>query len=309
MAFAKGNESKEAVVFPKYVGVAPVYVLGVNPDKEEYEKILGSELQKEPEYLSTIEIDGKNVDNARISFVVKTDAEKVDAEVISNLTFFLQKRPRVGSQTGKYQVIDKYGDTAWAVRDEDFKFEDGKMKVIRVPQYAHGPANIDIDYRLAYVGEEELTAFLKNFLCIPSRMAWVNSTWVPNNKVDIRDCEARLENIDDYFKGNFKELRDIISLMPKNKVRVLFGVRTTDKGQFQTVLSSKTLRNSVSNYNDLAKYVEERKLNGAFKDIEYPVVEFREYAVKPTEFNTSTKEMPKMEDDLPFGPSSDTPDW
>lgn len=309
MAFAKGTESKEAMTFPKYVGVAPVFVLGVNPDKAEYEKMLNTELQKDPEYLSTIEVDGKNVNNVRISFVIKTDADKVDAEVTSNLTFFLQQRPRIGSQTGKYQVIDKYGDTAWAVKGEDFVFEDGKIKVLRIPQYANGPANIDIDYRLAYVGEEELTDFLKTFLCIPSRMSWVNSTWVPNSRVDIRDCEARLESVAEYFKGNFKELRDIINLMPNNKVRVLFGVRTTDKGQFQTVLSSKVLRNSVRNYNELEKYVAERKMNGAFKDIEYPVVEFREYVVKPTEFTQNNTQAPALEDDLPFSASDETPDW
>lgn len=303
MAFAKGTESKEAKTFPKYVGVAPVFVLSVNPNKEEYEKILGSELQKEPEYISTLDIDGKAVDNVRISFVVKTNAEKVGVEVISNLTFFLQNRPRVGSRTGKYQVIDKYGDTAWAVKGEDFTFENGVFKAIRIPQNSNGPANIDIDYRLAYVGEEYLTSFLKNYLCIPSRMSWVNSTWVPNNKVDIRDCEARLEEIKNYFKGNFTELRKTIALMPHNEVKVLFGVKTDDKGQYQTILSEKTLRNSSTNHSSFETYVKDRKDAGGFKNIEYPVVDFREYVVAPTEFSQTTSAMP--EEELPF----DGPDW
>jgi len=303
MAFAKGTESKEPASFPKYVGVAPVFVLGVNPTKEEQEKFFGTELQKDPEYLSTIEVEGKNVENLRISFVVRTDP-KVGAEVTSFLTFFLQKRPRIGSNTGKYQVIDKYGETAWAVQGEDFTMENGKFTVLRIPQYKDGPANIDIDYRLAYVGEEELTSFLKNYLCIPQRMSYVNKVWVPNKKVKLEECEARLVEISEYFKGNYNELKGLLKLLPNNKVKVLFGVRTTDKGQFQTILSGKTVRNSVDNYASLDKYVKERKLAGAYKDIEFPIVDFKEYTVEATNFKSNDAQMPTT-DELPF----DGPDW
>ena len=50
-------------------------------------------------------------------------------------------------------------------------------------------------------------------------------------------------------------------------------------------------------------------MNGAFKDIEYPVVEFREYVVKPTEFTQNNTQAPALEDDLPFSASDETPDW
>ena len=39
MAFAKGKESVEAAPVKRYIGVAPVTVLAVNPTKAELEKI------------------------------------------------------------------------------------------------------------------------------------------------------------------------------------------------------------------------------------------------------------------------------
>ncbi|MDQ9822852.1 hypothetical protein RFZ44_05690, partial [Acinetobacter sp. 163] len=74
-------------------------------------------------------------------------------------------------------------------------------------------------------GEEELTKFIKAYLNIPNVMKYVNNTWVMVDNPE--DCEARLEHIEDYFKGNFKELREVIALQPNNRVKVLFGVKTT----------------------------------------------------------------------------------
>ena len=78
MAFAKGAESKEGNAVKRYVGVAPVFVLGVNPNKEQLEKLYNTQLENDPEYLSEVEVgeDKHKVQNVRIDFIVKTDAEK-----------------------------------------------------------------------------------------------------------------------------------------------------------------------------------------------------------------------------------------
>ena len=39
MAFATGQESKEGGSVKRYIGVAPVFILGVNPSKEELEEL------------------------------------------------------------------------------------------------------------------------------------------------------------------------------------------------------------------------------------------------------------------------------
>lgn len=57
------------------------------------------------------------------------------------------------------------------------------------------------------------------------------------------DAEARLDKIENYFKGDYSELREAISLQPKNRVKGLFGVRTTEDGkQYQAVYVQKFLK-------------------------------------------------------------------
>lgn len=59
MAVAAGRESTEGSAVKRYIGVAPVFVLTVNPSKEELEKIYGVEIEKDPEYLGEMEVDDK----------------------------------------------------------------------------------------------------------------------------------------------------------------------------------------------------------------------------------------------------------
>ena len=54
MAFAKGTESKEGNAVKRYIGVAPVFVLTVNPNKAELEKLYNTQLENDPEYLSEL---------------------------------------------------------------------------------------------------------------------------------------------------------------------------------------------------------------------------------------------------------------
>ena len=55
MSFSKGKDSGEAGSFKKYIGVASVFVVGLNPSKEELEKLYGNTLDKDPEYLGETE--------------------------------------------------------------------------------------------------------------------------------------------------------------------------------------------------------------------------------------------------------------
>lgn len=290
MAFAKGQVSTEAVVMPKYIGVAPVTVLAVNPNKAALEKIYGRTLDDEPTYVTETKPDenGKVYPSVRINFIVKTDAEKCNGiDMTTGISFFIQKRYRQGSQSGKYQIIDKYGRTAWATKAE--------IEAKQIPTYSNGPANIDADYRPCYVGEEELTSFLKNYMNIPNVQSYVNGAWVPNEKINPEDCEARLESIDNYFKGDFKELSEIIACQPNNKVKVLFGVRTSDDNkQYQSVYTQMTLKNSATDYSRLDADVQQRKQNGAYSTTEFEVCDLKEYTVEASnlENTASAGDMP-----------------
>jgi hypothetical protein len=291
MAIAKGKESTEGADFKRYIGVAPCFIKSVNPTKAELEKIYGSTLEKEPEYKGEVEANGEKFQNVRITFITQPDAEKVgfNVEPIS-VTFFVQKRFRTNKDNTKVQVIDKYGRTAWVTMEQAKNHE--------IPVYSNGPANLDKDYRPAYVGEEVLTNFLIAYLNIPSVMKY-NQTEKKWYLVDNpQDSECRLDYIEEYFKGNFSELKEAVALQPNNKVKVLFGVRTADDGrQYQTAFTELFLRNSVSDYSKLDAAVQERKNNGAYSTTEFKAVPFKEYTVESTSFEDTKS-------DLPFSPTS-----
>lgn len=290
MAFAAGKESTDGGVVKRYIGVAPVFVLGVNPSKKELESIYGTEISADPEYLSVSELDGKEVKSARLDFIVQTDEEKCGVNMKSKVSFFLRQAYRYNKDKSKVQVIDKYGRTAWVTIEQAKNHE--------IPMYSNGPANLDKDYRPCFIGEEELTKFLKAYLGIPEVMKYVNNTWVLVDNP--QDCEARLENIDTYFKGDFTELRNIISLQAKNRVKVLFGVKTTDDNkQYQAVYTQMFVKNAVTDYSKLDKDLQDRKSNGAYPTTEFEVCNIKEYVVKPTTF-AEPADFPAVDED-PLG--------
>lgn len=293
MAFGKGNESTEGIQITRYTGVASVLVKGVNPTKEELEKFYGRDIENAPEYIGVAEVNGEQVPQVRLDFLVEADPDKYkNAEgqpigLKSRVTLFLRKAHRVSS-AGKMQIIDKYGRTAWATPQE--------IEAKQIPVYSNGkPANIDADYRLAYNGEEDLIKFLIAYLNIPSCQRYVNGEWVMNDATKLPDSEAMLEHIDDYFKGDVKELKNILSYQPNNKVKVLFGVRTAEDGrQYQTVYTRMFLKNNVTDYSRLDKEVQETKASGALSTSEFDTVELHEYVVTPTDFSQVTDIQPSQ---------------
>ena len=310
MAIARGNESKEAQEFKRYIGVAPVFIKAINPDKKEHEALFNTTLEEAPKYVETKEDkDGKSYKNVRIQIVFKPDTEKIGFEMpLVTMALFLQDTPRVGGDSGKTQVIDKYGRTAWATPED--------LETHRIPVYANGPADLDKDYRPAYVGEEELMEFVKAYLCIPSITVWDNETkkMVPNPKVKPEECECRFDSLDKVFKGDFTEIKDALGFQPLNKVKILLGVRTdAETGRlYQSVYTRKFLRNSTTNYNSLDKSVQE-SINYALAhnktvNTEYDVAPVHEYVVTPTKFTPTESDAPTSE--MPFGDpgsSSDSP--
>ena len=295
MAFAAGKESTEGSAIKRYTGVAPVYILGVNPNKAELEKLYNTQIENTPEYIGEVEVNGNKVPNVRIDFIVKTDPEKCGGiEFTTKVAFFIKKEFRVNRDGSKVQVIDKYGRTAWVTKEQYNNKE--------IPVYSNGPANIDKDYRACYHGEEDLTNFIKAYLNIPNVMKYVNEKWVMVDNP--ADSEARLENIESYFKGDFSELKSVIALQPSNKVKVLFGVRTTDDNkQYQAVYNQMFLKNNITDYSKLDADLQERKAAGAYPTTEFVVGDLKEYNVEATSFDNSGKE------ELPFqsAPSSSSP--
>ena len=271
MAFAQGSESKEAVR-KLYIGIAPVSVLAVNPNKEETEKLFNTELDEAPNYIGETEVGPEGnktkVPQVRINFVVKSDAEKCNGiEMLTNMSFFLTKAPRYNKEHTKVQIIDKYGNTAWP------SIEEAKQHatILKKADGTTYDPHIDKDYRPAYIGEAELTEFIKNYLNIPNVLKWKDGQVV--GLIDNpSDAEARLDKIENYFKGDFTELKNVINLQPNNKVKVMLGVRTTDDNrQYQAVYTQKTLKLGVNDYSRLDAELQSRKEQGAFLTTEFSI--------------------------------------
>lgn len=291
LAIGKTQESKEAAEFKRYVGLGSSYVLAVNPTKKELENLYGREMANDPEYL----VDTDNGKEVRITFIVKTDPEACNGiEMINRVMFTLRNAPAYNRDQTKVQVIDKYGNTTWA-STEDAKA--GKKLLSKEGK----DLKIDSSYRMACVGEPELIHFLKTYLCVGDVFNYVNGSWVL--KADAEDYVFGLEHIKDYFKGDFSELKEAIALQPNNKVKLLYGVRTTDDGkQYQTVATrgNMILANNAGSraIARLEKELADAKAAGSYATTDFRVQELSEYTVEPTNLNAapaaeeSTGDMP-----------------
>ena len=285
-----GKQSEEGS-FKLYKGVAALNIIAVNPTKSEMEKITGRTMDNEPEYLGK---DDNGNDTIRITFWAKTATDsKVNngIEMTTSFSFVLTKKQRVGANSGKIQVIDKYGRTAWATKED--------IASKSIPQYTNGPANIDKDYRPACDGEEYLVDFLIQWLNIPGPAVYKDGKWVM--KEDPSDSEVSLA-IGDLFKGNVKEIAELIKLAANYAVKAAVGIRTTDEGkQYQQVFTRKFVKNGVTDYSKLDAVIAEFKSNGGAPNTEYDCTPLHENVVEETKFKENTAS------EMPFDAPSSSP--
>ena len=294
MAISKGNASKEAQEFKRYIGVCPVFVKAVNPNKTEHEKLFNTTLEEAPVYVQDKEDNnGNSYKNVRISLVLQPDVEKIGFEMpLVTMPLFITNQKQFGANSGKYQVVDKYGRFAWATEEE--------ISAKEIPTYSNGKkANISNDYRIAYVGEEDLTNFIRVFLCIPSITKWDNNEkcMVPNTNVKPEECECRLdvESIEKFFKGDFSEIKEILGFQPNNKIKVCLGVRTDMNSNklFQSVYTKKFMSNASTNYDSLDKALQAdiayASEHGKVLNTEYSAEAVHEYSVTPTTFSAPSE--------------------
>ena len=309
MAISKGNASKEAQEFKRYIGVCPVFVKAVNPNKAEHEKLFNTTLEEAPVYVQDKEDNnGNSYKNVRISLVLQPDVEKIGFDMpLVTMPLFITNQKQHGANSGKYQVVDKYGRFAWATEEE--------ISAKEIPAYSNGKkADISNDYRIAYVGEEDLTNFIRVFLWIPSITKWDNDEkcMVPNTDVKPEECECRLdvESIEKLFKGDFSEIKEILGFQPNNKIKVCLGVRTDmNSGKlFQSVYTKKFMSNASTNYNSLDKALQAdiayASEHNKTLNTEYSAKAVHEYSVTPTTFSAPSESASSS--DMPFDSTDDS---
>lgn len=284
MAVKVGKESVEGS-FKMYKGMAAFNIVAVNPTKAELEALTGRELENEPEYVGKTD-EGK--EQVRVVFYGKTapDAKLNNGiEMLIPISFKLTKDYRVGQTSGKYQIIDKFGRTAWATKEE--------IQSKAIPQYTSGPANISADYRLAWQGEEFLIDFLIQWLNIPSPAVYKDRVWVMKENTD--DSEVSLD-MAALFKGDVKELKELVTLAAAYIVKGAVGIRTVDNEngtrQYQAVFTRKFAKNAVTDYSKIDAAITEFQNAGGAPGTEFSTQPLHENVVEATTFTPAADNDP-----------------
>ena len=157
-------------------GLFEASVIAINPTIEEFKDKLGIELKedsKAAEYLGQTK-DGNSY--------VRVDIwlQRVNQEDKFKVSFFLEDKERENKDGTKKQYINSIGMCSWAGDENDLAewFTKGR------------------DYRIAYVGEEDLYNFMR--------------TWL--SKLDYRDADTVLQlEWKKLMRGNLKDLKDQIN--------------------------------------------------------------------------------------------------
>ena len=289
LAIGKTQESTEGSgSFKRYVGLAGSYVLAVNPAKKELDELMGYESQSDPEYIKEDDQSKMEI----INFIVKTDPETNNGiEIVNRASITLRPIPAYNKDQSKVQVIDQYGNFTWA--DTEVAKAGGKIEHAQ---------KLD-KYRMACVGECALVDFLKKYLRVPDAYDYKNGSWVKKENGKAEEGIFSLEKIEDYFKGDFSEIKEAIALQPTNKIKLLYGVRTNDEGkQYQAVCTRENLmlgNNAGTNaITKLEKDLASLKASGSYANTDYRVCELQEYDVQPT--NLEKAPASESSNDMPW---------
>lgn len=285
MAIKIGKQSEEGV-FKLYKGVAAVNVLAVNPNKAELERITGRTYDEEPVYKGK---DDDGNETMRITFYTKTNPDaKVNSgiELVLPISFTLVKARRVGQQSGKIQVIDKYGRTAWVTPAE--------LESKSIPQYSKGPANISADYRPAVIGEEFLINFLIKWLNIPGPANYKEGQWIMKDNPEDSEVSINLAKV---FAGDVSELAEVVNMAREYLIKVAVGIRTTEDGkQYHAVFTRDFAKNAVTDYSKLDAAITEFQNNGGAPSTVFDVNPLHENVVESTQFTPNTEVIGDMPD-------------
>lgn len=285
MAIKIGKQSEEGV-FKLYKGVAAVNVLAVNPNKAELERITGRTYDEEPVYRGK---DDDGNETMRITFYTKTNPDaKVNSgiELVLPISFTLVKARRVGQQSGKIQVIDKYGRTAWVTPAE--------LESKSIPQYSKGPANISADYRPAVIGEEFLINFLIKWLNIPGPANYKEGQWIMKDNPEDSEVSINLAKV---FAGDVSELVEVVNMAREYLIKVAVGIRTTEDGkQYHAVFTRDFAKNAVTDYSKLDAAITEFQNNGGAPNTVFDVNPLHENVVESTQFTPNTEVVGDMPD-------------
>jgi hypothetical protein len=189
----KKKEQAQQTEYAKKVGLFEANVIAVNPNAEEYNDILGIELKEDSK---AIEYLGKSQDGnttLRVDFWL----EEVKNKDKFKVTFFLENKEKENKDATKKQYINEVGVCSWAADANDLPEWFAKR-----------------DYRVSFVGEEELYNFMR--------------TWLGG--LDYRDASTTLQlDWKSLMKGNVKDIKAQVGGEYSTSVLALATIKTVVK--------------------------------------------------------------------------------
>lgn len=315
---SKTARSGEFMDIKKYVGVASVNILAINPNNAKL-RMFGWDIPdnaEEPVYVTEVEKNGTIQKRARVRFMVQIQ-DLPDKPVIP-LDFWIRKDKIKNGAGTKGKIIDCYGRTAWGTAEE--------IKAKKIPVYKGGThAQIASNYKMCHYGEEELVTFLIRYLGISPYNIFNrdNGKW----EVNKNPGKLTIDNWDKLCDGDVSELSEYIALQPDNCVKVVLGIRFNDDNRsYQFFLTNGYIGNGASperisgTYKSaetlIAKYMEEQnnrsqnspgytvpmmKLSPkVVKEFKVEASDVKEQAVEDMPETVSTPQYESITEDLPF---------
>lgn len=299
------NSTNSVFVDEVYEGVGTVNIVAVNPNNAKLRE-LGRNIPldaEEPKYVNEREVNGE----VKKSWKVRLMAQVQDLEdkPIIPMDFYITPDVWLNGTGDKCQIIDAYGRTAWATRDE--------AKNKKIPQYEKGPADIDAKYKYSHRGEEDLVKFL---------IAYLNMTpYYSFNPDGTRHRNANpgkltIDYWDALCAGDGKEIQGYVDAEKDNTAKVMFGYRedpeTNKKYQiffterFFSPFTKFDVENGVYTkvQNALDKYLSDCDKRGAAPRGKFNAGKIHKWVEEPTEVTRSEEDeifnQSSNVDDLPF---------
>jgi len=216
--------------FNKKVGLFEANVVAINPTNEEYKDVLGIELSEDSKATNYL---GETRDG---NTYLRVDVwlQEVKNQENFKVSFFLEDRERENRDQTKKQYLNSVGMTSWA-DDENNLFDWFKE---------------NREYRVAFIGEEELYDFLR--------------TWL--GQLDYRSAETTLTlDWSKLMRGNVKDLKDQVDGEWCNSIVALATVVTKERDgdtvEYQGVYNKSFLSGYTMRQFRLVDYTENRIVN------------------------------------------------
>jgi hypothetical protein len=234
-----------------------------------------------------------------ISLYVKASISIIDAQGWLETAWVKWQLPQGNSELRYNVYVSEADKDSWTKLDDQLVRNYGNYgRMLKADADQHKKPvsvngkdlRVDTDYKIACVGQDLLLHFLKTYLGMGCGFDYKNGVWV--KKDNAADDEFVLEKIKNYFTGDVSEIREAIAFQPNNKIKLLYGVKTSEDGkEYQSIcMRDRFILRSSANETAIAKMdadLQDAYNRGSFSNITYKVQPLAEYEVEPTDLSSA----------------------